>query len=163
GQYEILSAIGAGGMGRVYRARDTRLLRDVAIKVLTPERAAEPEMRARFEREARSIAALTHPGIVTIYDLGTAHGLPFIVMECLEGKNLRERLEAGILPCPTTVEVVMHVADALAAAHAAGIVHRDLKPENVFLTRSGSVKILDFGLARRSSGSTETRDTSLTA
>ncbi|PWT81384.1 MAG: hypothetical protein C5B57_10570 [Blastocatellia bacterium] len=163
GQYEILSSIGAGGMGRVYRARDTRLRRDVAIKMLAPERAQEPEMRARFEREARSIAALTHPGIVAVYDLGTADDLPFIVMECLVGTNLRERLAAGALPYSQTVEVITQVADALAAAHAAGIVHRDLKPENVFLTRSGSVKILDFGLARRSFGSGESRDTSLTA
>jgi tetratricopeptide (TPR) repeat protein len=161
-QYEILSAIGAGGMGYVLRARDTRLRRDVAIKVLAPERAADPEMRARFEREARSVAALAHPGVVAIYELAKVDDLPFIVMECLEGTNLRQRIEAGPLPCHTAIDIVTQVADALGAAHAAGIVHRDLKPENVFLTRSGSVKILDFGLARRAVGPYDTGDLSLT-
>src|SRR5687768_11798644 len=116
-QYEILAALGAGGMGRVYRARDTRLRRDVALKVLSPEHAGEPQMRARFQREARSIAALTHPGIVAIHDLGFAGEMPFIVMEFLEGMNLRERLEAGALPCRTTIEIISQVAAALAAAH----------------------------------------------
>jgi hypothetical protein len=165
-QYEILSAIGAGGMGRVFRARDTRLRREVALKVLSPEHAGDPEMRSRFEREARSVAALAHPGIVAIHDLGMAGGAPFIVMELLDGTNLRQRLDAGAVPLASAVEIIAQVAGALGAVHAAGIVHRDLKPENVFLTRSSSVKLLDFGLARRAAslgtGLTDTGDQGLT-
>jgi serine/threonine protein kinase/tetratricopeptide (TPR) repeat protein len=162
-QYELLEAIGAGGMGRVFRARDARLDRDVALKVLSPELAADPVMRARFEREARSIAALTHPGIVSIHELAVFEGAPIIVMELLEGMNLRQRLEAGFLPCRKTMEILTEVAEALAAAHAVGIVHRDLKPDNVFITKSGGVKLLDFGLARRSVGPCDTSDLTLTA
>jgi hypothetical protein len=162
GPYEILSPIGSGGMGRVFRAHDMRLRRDVAIKVLKPAYAADPEMRGRLEREARSIAALTHPGIVAIYDVGTADDLPFIVMELLHGANLRARLAAAALTCDSAIDIAAQMAEALAAAHAAGIVHRDLKPENVFLTDSGAVKILDFGLAR-TTASQDTGDPSLTA
>ena len=163
GPYELLAAIGGGGMGRVFRARDSRLRRDVAIKVLAPECAGAPEMRVRLQREAEAIAALSHPGIVAIYDVGAADGLPFIVMELLDGMNLRESLERGALSSDKAVAVAAQVADALAAAHAAGIVHRDLKPENVFLTESGCAKILDFGLARSTTRPYETSDSALTA
>jgi eukaryotic-like serine/threonine-protein kinase len=146
-QYEIVSAVGSGGMGVVYRARDTRLGRDVALKVMAPHIASDPAMRTRFETEARAVASLSNPGILSIYELGVADGIPFAVMELLEGKNLRERIAAGALSWRESAEVAAAVADALAAAHAKGIVHRDLKPENVFLTSEGQVKILDFGLA----------------
>ena len=146
-QYEIVSPIGSGGMGVVYRARDVRLGRDVALKVMAPHIASDPAMRTRFETEARSVASLSNPGILSIYELGVADGIPFAVMELLEGKNLRERIAAGALPWREACEIAAALAEALAAAHAKGIVHRDLKPENVFLTRDGQVKILDFGLA----------------
>jgi serine/threonine protein kinase/tetratricopeptide (TPR) repeat protein len=146
-QYEIVSAVGSGGMGVVYRARDTRLGRDVALKVMAPHIASDPAMRSRFETEARAVASLTHPGILSIYELAVADGVPFAVMELLEGRNLRERIAAGPLPWREAVEVGAAISDGLAAAHAKGVVHRDLKPENVFLTSDGHVKILDFGLA----------------
>ena len=146
-QYEIVSAVGSGGMGVVYRARDTRLGRDVALKVMAPHIASDPVMRSRFETEARAVASLTHPGILSIYELAIADGVPFAVMELLEGRNLRERIAAGPLPWREAVDIAAAIADGLAAAHAKGIVHRDLKPENVFLTSDGHVKILDFGLA----------------
>jgi serine/threonine protein kinase len=147
--YEIVSTIGSGGMGVVYRARDTRLGRDVAIKVMAPHVAADPDMRSRFESEARAVAALSHPGILSIYELGIAEGRPFAVMELLEGQNLRTRIAHGALPWREAAEIAGAVADALAVAHGKGIVHRDLKPENVFLTSDGTVKILDFGLAHQ--------------
>jgi serine/threonine protein kinase len=146
-QYEIESAVGSGGMGVVYRARDTRLGREVALKVMAPHIASDPQMRSRFETEARAVASLTHPGILSIYELAIADGIPFAVMELLEGRNLRERIAKGPLPWREAVEIAAAIADGLAAAHAKGIVHRDLKPENVFLTSEGHVKILDFGLA----------------
>ncbi len=146
-QYEIVSAVGSGGMGVVYRARDTRLGRDVALKVMAPHIASDPTMRSRFETEARAVASLTHPGILSIYELAVADGIPFAVMELLEGRNLRERISAGPLPWREAVDIGAAIADGLAAAHAKGVVHRDLKPENVFLTSDGHVKILDFGLA----------------
>ncbi len=145
--YEIESAIGSGGMGVVYRARDTRLGREVALKVMAPHIASDPVMRARFETEARAVASLSHPGILSIYELAVADGVPFAVMELLEGRNLRERIAKGPLPWREAVDIAAAIADGLAAAHAKGIVHRDLKPENVFLTSDGHVKILDFGLA----------------
>ena len=145
--YQIISAIGSGGMGVVYRARDTRLGRDVALKVMAPHIASDPAMRARFETEARAVASLSHPGILSIYELAIADGVPFAVMELLEGRNLRERMSAGPLPWREATEIAASIGDGLAAAHAKGIVHRDLKPENVFLTSDGHVKILDFGLA----------------
>jgi eukaryotic-like serine/threonine-protein kinase len=152
GHYEIVASIGAGGMGEVYRATDTKLGRDVALKVL-PERVAEsPELRERFEREARAVASLSHPGILAIYDLGTQGSTAFAVMELLEGETLRDRLATGPLAPRRAVEVALQLARALAAAHDKGVVHRDVKPENVFLTHDGQVKILDFGLARQAPG-----------
>jgi serine/threonine-protein kinase len=134
-------------MGVVYRARDTRLGRDVALKVMAPHIAADPMMRGRFETEARAVAALSHPCILSIFELAVFEGIPFAVMELLEGRNLRERMAAGPLSWAETVGIAAGIADGLAAAHAKGVVHRDLKPENVFLTIDGQVKILDFGIA----------------
>jgi serine/threonine protein kinase len=148
-QYEIVASIGAGGMGEVFRARDSRLGRDVAIKVMAPHVAADPEMRRRFETEARAIAALSHAGIVAIHELAVVNDVPVAVMELLEGQTLRERMRAGAIDWRETARIGAAIADGLAAAHARGIVHRDLKPENVFLTNEGAVKILDFGLALR--------------
>ncbi len=145
--YEVVAPLGAGGMGEVYRAHDARLERDVAIKIMARHIASDPEMRARFESEARAVAALSHPSILSIYELAVVDGVPFAVMELLEGQSLRARLENGRLPWREAVEIATSVAEGLAAAHAKGIIHRDLKPENLFLTRSGVVKILDFGLA----------------
>jgi hypothetical protein len=159
GPYEIVAAIGAGGMGEVYRARDTRLGRDVAVKVLPEGFTGDPDRRARFEREAKAIAALSHPNILAIFDVGTDDGQMYAVTELLEGQSLRDRLSAGVLPVRKSVEVTVQIARGLAAAHDRGIVHRDLKPENVFLLTGGQVKILDFGLARQmptATGSTET-------
>ena len=148
GPYEITGEIGVGGMGEVYRARDTRLGRDVAVKVLPREMAANAERLGRFEREARSASALNHPGIVTIHDFATHEGETYLVMELIRGESLREMLSRGPLPPRKVYAIAAGVADALAAAHAAGIVHRDLKPENVMVTRDGTPKILDFGLVK---------------
>jgi len=148
GPYEIEARLGAGGMGEVYRARDTRLGRDVAIKVLPPELAEDPGRLHRFEQEAKATAALAHPNVLALYDVGTHHGKPYLVEELLEGETLRARLRAGPLTPRKATEIAIAIAHGLAAAHAKGIVHRDLKPENVFLTRDGGVKILDFGLAK---------------
>ncbi|MGC1292518.1 MAG: serine/threonine-protein kinase, partial [Candidatus Acidiferrales bacterium] len=148
GPYEILSPIGAGGMGEVYRARDTRLGRDVALKVLPEAFARDAERLRRFEQEARAASALNHPNILTTYDIGTHDGAPFIVTELLEGETLRERLRNGPLPVRKTLDIAMQVAHGVAAAHEKGIIHRDLKPANIFLTNDGRAKILDFGLAK---------------
>jgi hypothetical protein len=148
GVYELVGAIGAGGMGEVYRARDPRLGRDVAIKVLPLAFAADPERLQRFEHEARAAAALNHPNILAVYDIGQHDGAPFIVAELLEGETLRERLRHGALPVRKAIDFGVQIAHGLAAAHEKGIVHRDLKPENLFLTTDGRVKILDFGLAK---------------
>jgi Tol biopolymer transport system component len=148
GPYEIVSQLGAGGMGEVYRARDTRLGRDVAIKVLPEGWTQDADRLRRFEQEARTIAALNHPNILGIHDIGTHDGAPFLVSEFLEGATLREKLTAGRLPVRRALEYALGVAQGLAAAHDKGIVHRDLKPENLFITRDGWVKILDFGLAK---------------
>src|SRR5512139_2127676 len=159
GPYEIQSAIGAGGMGEVYKARDTRLDRSVAIKVLPPEFSADPERRARFEREAQAVAALNHPNILAIYETGETDGVPYIVTELLDGETLRERLDKGSLPVRKGIDIAVQVARGLAAAHEKGLVHCDLKPENVFLLADGQAKILDFGVARRAptgSGATAT-------
>ncbi len=148
GQYEIVSRLGAGGMGEVYRARDTRLGRDVAVKALSGEMSRDPLRLSRFETEARSASALNHPNIVTIHEIGRCATTPFIVMELVEGKTLRDLLYAGPLAVRKALNLAAQLADALAQAHGAGIVHRDLKPENVMVTRDGFIKILDFGLAK---------------
>jgi TolB-like protein len=148
GPYEILSPLGAGGMGEVYRARDARLGRDVAVKVLPEELARDPDRLRRFEQEARAAGALNHPNVLVVYDTGTHAGASYLVLELLEGETLRERLRDGPLPLPKAVDHGVQIARGLAAAHDRGIVHRDLKPENLFVTRDGQVKILDFGLAK---------------
>jgi len=148
GPYEIVSPLGAGGMGEVYRARDPRLGRDVAIKVLPTAFSADADRLRRFEQEARAAAALNHPNILAVHDIGTETGAPFIVSELLEGATLRDRLNAGPIAVRKAIELALHIAHGLAAAHEKGITHRDLKPENVFVTRDGRVKILDFGLAK---------------
>ena len=146
--YEILALIGAGGMGEVYRARDTRLNRDVAIKVLPGFSCPEADRLRRFEQEARAAAALNHPNILAVYQMGVYEDAPYLVSELLEGETLRERLKRGALPLRKVIDYGVQIAKGLAAAHEKGIVHRDLKPENLFLTKDGQVKILDFGLAR---------------
>ncbi len=149
GPYRIDAPLGAGGMGEVYRARDTKLDRDVAIKVLPAHLAEAPEVLARFEREAKSVAALSHPGILAIHDFGREGSTSYAVMELLEGETLRHRLAGGALPLRKAVDYAGQIAQGLAAAHARGVVHRDLKPENLFVTGDGRIKILDFGLARQ--------------
>jgi eukaryotic-like serine/threonine-protein kinase len=148
GPYEIVSSLGAGGMGEVYRARDTRLGREVAVKVLPAHRAQDPEALARLEREAQAVAALSHPNILAIHDLGTDQGVFYVVTELLEGETLRSRLASFALPWRKAAEIGAAIADGLAGAHLKGVIHRDLKPDNIYLTRDGRVKILDFGLAR---------------
>ena len=147
GPYEVLSALGAGGMGEVYRARDTRLDRTVAIKILPDALAADPQFRERFDREARAISQLTHPHICTLYDVGEQDGTAYLVMQYLEGETLADRLAKGALPLDKALEAAIQIAGALATAHSAGIVHRDLKPGNIMLTKGGA-KLLDFGLAK---------------
>jgi serine/threonine protein kinase len=147
GPYKILSTLGAGGMGEVYRATDTRLDRTVAIKVLPAHLAHNGELRQRFEREARAISSLAHPHICTLYDVGQQDGIAYLVMESLEGESLAERLAKVALPLEQTLRYATQIAEALAKAHRAGIVHRDLKPGNVRLTKSGA-KLLDFELAK---------------
>jgi serine/threonine protein kinase len=149
GPYEILAPLGAGGMGEVYRARDSKLDRDVAIKVLPESVAADPEALARFEREAKAVAALSHPNILAIHDFGTHDDISYAVMELLEGETLRGKLDASPIPQKQAVDYALQIARGLSAAHERGVVHRDLKPENVFVTKDGHVKILDFGLAKR--------------
>jgi serine/threonine protein kinase len=148
GPYEIIALLGAGGMGEVYRARDPRLGRDVAIKVLPVSFAADAERLRRCEQEARAVAALNHPNILAIYDIGTREGAPFIVSELLEGESLRNRLSGGAMPVRKAIENGVQLGQGLAAAHEKSIVHRDFKPENIFVTRDGWLKILDFGLAK---------------
>ncbi|HVO13202.1 MAG TPA: serine/threonine-protein kinase [Vicinamibacteria bacterium] len=148
GPYEVIGLIGAGGMGEVYRARDTRLGRDVAVKVIPEELATDPDRLARFEQEARLAGSLSHPNVLTLHDVGMRGGAPYLVTELLEGRSLRDVLERGPLPVRRAVEHAQQIARGLAAAHAKGIVHRDLKPANIFVTKDGAVKILDFGLAK---------------
>ena len=160
GQCEIRSPLGAGGMGEVYREHDTRLNREVAIKVLPESVSSDPERLRRFEQEARAAAALNHPNILAVYQMATHEGVSYMVTELLEGETLRERLRRGAIPLRNAIDYGVQIARGLSAAHEKGIVHRDLKPENVMLTPAGQVKILDFGLAktgadRRASGDTE--------
>src|SRR5262245_15704097 len=150
GPYEIVAPLGAGGMGEVYRARDARLGRDIAVKVLPEDLASSAERLARFEREARAVAALNHPNIVTLHSIEEAAGTRFLVMELIEGRSLSEVIAPGGLPLPRLLELAIPLADALVAAHEKGVVHRDLKPANVMVTRDGRIKVLDFGLAKPS-------------
>src|SRR5215470_3264956 len=147
GPYEVLSPLGAGGMGEVYRARDTRLDRTVAVKILPQHLSSTPGRRQRFDREARAISSLSHPHICALYDVGQQDGIDYLVMEYIEGESLAHRLSKGSLPLNQALSYAIQVADALDKAHRAGIVHRDLKPANIMLTRSGA-KLLDFGLAK---------------
>jgi serine/threonine protein kinase len=151
GPYEIQAPLGAGGMGEVYRARDTRLGRDVAIKVLPAHLSSNPDLRQRMEREARSISSLNHPNICTLHDIGSQDGVDFLVMEHLDGETLADRLHRGAMPLEEALEIAIKIADALDKAHARGIVHRDLKPANIMLTRNGP-KLMDFGLAKPAPG-----------
>src|SRR4026207_1020641 len=148
GPYEILSSLGAGGMGEVYRARDTRLGREVALKILPTEFSTHRERLERFEQEARSASALNHPNIITIYDVGSSDSTSYLSMELVEGKSLRALLNEGLLPLRKAINIASQLADGLAKAHASGIVHRDLKPENLMVSKDGYLKILDFGLAK---------------
>src|SRR5262245_55595425 len=145
-RFEILSRIGAGGMGEVYRARDTELHRDVAVKILPPAFSADPDRFRRFRQEAQAAAALSHPNILSIFHVGLQDGCPYIVTELLEGETLRDRLRHGPMRLRESLELGAAVAWGLAAAHAKGIVHRDVKPANLFITKDGRIKILDFGL-----------------
>src|SRR6476661_6562649 len=148
GQYTIVSKIGEGGMGEVYRARDSKLGREVAIKVLPAAFSEDGERLRRFEQEAQAASALNHPNILVIFHIGMHSGAPYIVSELLEGETLRERMGGVALPQRKVIDYGLQIAHGLAAAHTKGIVHRDLKPENVFITKDGRVKILDFGLAK---------------
>ena len=159
GPYEVLSPLGAGGMGEVYRARDTRLGRDVAVKVLPDDVAVDARALARFESEARAVAALSHPNILALFDVGKSGSVSFVVTELLDGETLREALGKGPLQLKKALDVGLQVAEGLAAAHGKGIVHRDVKPENVFLTKDGHAKLLDFGLARHEVSSRDPSDT----
>jgi serine/threonine protein kinase len=152
GSYEIVSALGAGGMGEVYRARDTKLGRDVALKIVSDGFGHDPERLARFQREAHLLASLNHPHIAAIHGLDETGGMQFIVLELVEGETLAERLKSGPLSVPEALTVARQIADALQAAHEKGIIHRDLKPANIAFTADGQVKVLDFGLAKLEAG-----------
>jgi eukaryotic-like serine/threonine-protein kinase len=148
GPYELLSPLGAGGMGEVYRARDPRLGREVAIKVLPASFSADADRLRRFEQEAKAAGVLNHPNVTAVYDIGSHDGAPYVVQELLEGETLRSILAGGRLSTRKAIDYSLQIVHGLAAAHEKGIVHRDLKPENLFVTNDGRVKILDFGLAK---------------
>src|ERR1700722_17134294 len=147
GPYEIVALLGAGGMGEVYRARDTRLERTVAIKILPPQFSSDPVRKQRFEREAKTISNLNHPHICVLHDVGHQDGIDYLVMECVEGETLAKRLEKAALPLELVLKYGAQIADALDKAHRSGITHRDLKPGNIMITAAGA-KLLDFGLAK---------------
>src|SRR5436309_4725611 len=148
GSYEITGLLGKGGMGEVYRARDSRLKREVAIKILPEEFSRDAERVSRFQREAEVLASLNHPNIAAIYDLEEVNDTRFLVLELVEGATLAERIQRGPIPVEEALDIAKHICDALEAAHEKGIVHRDLKPANVKITGDGKVKVLDFGLAK---------------
>ncbi len=150
GPYEILSPLGKGGMGEVYKARDTRLDRTVAIKVLPEHIAQREDLRQRFEREARAVASLNHPHICVLHDIGNQNGIGYMVMEFMEGETLAARISRGAIPLEQALKFASQIADALDRAHRAGVTHRDVKPANIILTRDG-VKVLDFGLVKSTS------------
>src|SRR5580704_12069827 len=150
GPYAIVALLGAGGMGEVYRARDTRLERTVAIKILPPQFSSDPVRKQRFEREAKTISNLNHPHICVLHDIGHQGGIDYLVMECVEGETLAKRLKKGPLPLQQVIKLGAQIADALDKAHRSGVVHRDLKPGNIMLTPTGA-KLLDFGLAKQTS------------
>src|SRR5213594_4352651 len=147
-QYQVTASLGAGGMGEVFRARDTRLNRDVAVKVLPKEFSADADRLRRFEQESKTLAALNHPNVLTVFDAGVHEGAPYLVSELLEGKTLREEMNGNALSVRKATDYALQIAQGLAAAHGKGIIHRDLKPENIFVAQDGRVKILDFGLAK---------------
>src|ERR1700736_3578193 len=147
GPYEIVAPLGAGGMGEVYRARDTRLERTVAIKILPAQFSSDPVHKQRFEREAKSVSSLNHPNICVLYDVGHQEDMDYLVMECIEGETLAKRLERGALPTEQALKIGTEIADGLDKAHRSGVVHRDLKPGNIMLTKTGA-KLMDFGLAK---------------
>src|SRR2546426_6436680 len=153
GSYEITAWIGKGGMGEVYRARDAKLKRDVAIKILSDEFSHDPERVSRFQREAEVLALLNHPNIAAIYDLQEANGSRYLVLELVEGETLADRVARSPIPVEEALDIAKHICEALDAAHEKGIIHRDLKPANVKITPSGKVKVLDFGLAKAMAGS----------
>src|SRR5437016_4961317 len=148
GSYQIVSVLGAGGMGEVYLAKDTRLGRQVALKLLPPQFIINADRLRRFEQEARAVSALNHPNIVTIHEVGRDHGSQFIVTEYIHGQTLRQRMQETVISLRLALEISIQVSSALESAHAAGIVHRDIKPENIMLREDGYVKVLDFGLAK---------------
>ena len=148
GPYEIQSLLGVGGMGEVYRARDTRLKREVAIKILPPHLSSDSDLRARFSQEAQAVCALQHPNICVVHDIGSQNGVVFMVMEFVPGSTLDKMIQAGGIPANLALKYAIQIADALAHAHAAGVIHRDLKPSNIIVEESGLVKVLDFGLAK---------------
>src|ERR1035438_5980892 len=161
GPYEIVSPLGAGGMGEVYLARDTRLDRSVAVKILPSHLSKDPEAKQRFDREARTISSLNHPNICTLHDVGHQDGTDYLVMELLEGQTLAERLSKGPLPIDQVLKYGAEICDGLERAHRGGVVHRDLKPGNIMLTKTGA-KLMDFGLAKES-GASATAASGLTA
>jgi len=163
GPYEILARLGAGGMGEVYRARDTRLGRDVAIKILPADLSGDPSRRARFEQEARALAALNHPNILGLYDIGTEDGIDYMVTEFVAGETLAALIERGPIPTRKLLDIAVQIADGMAAAHTARITHRDLKPLNIMIDRDTRVKILDFGLAKQAAPASTAPDETVTA